>query len=108
MNGSTQYLLKDSYLETIEKVLGTDYNQDTASKEEAPSRAGRWHQWKEWQTALRAPKQRRGGDSSTSQDFQRVCDRNRGYRPAAIRRRKVSIIFGRLSGTKRRKVQRGQ
>ena len=38
MNGSTQYLLKDSYLETIEKVLGTDYNQDTASKEEAPSR----------------------------------------------------------------------
>ena len=38
MNGSTQYLLKDSYLETIEKVLGTDCNQDTASKEEALSR----------------------------------------------------------------------
>tara|TARA_Y100000766_G_scaffold281411_1_gene292902 strand:- start:1662 stop:1781 length:120 start_codon:yes stop_codon:yes gene_type:complete len=38
MDGSTQHLLEDSYLETIEKVLGTDYNQDTANKEGAPSR----------------------------------------------------------------------
>jgi len=38
MDGSTQHLLEDSYLETIEKVLGTDYNQDTANKEGAPRR----------------------------------------------------------------------
>ena len=38
MDSSTQHLLEDSYLEAIEKVLGTDYNKDTANKEEAPSR----------------------------------------------------------------------
>ena len=38
MNSSTQYLLEDTYLENIKKVLGTDYNQDTANKEGAPSR----------------------------------------------------------------------
>ena len=36
MDSSTQHLFEDSYLETIEKVLGTAYNQDMANKEEAP------------------------------------------------------------------------
>ena len=38
MDSSTEHLLEDSYLETIEKEPGTDDNQDTANKEEAPSR----------------------------------------------------------------------
>mgnify|MGYP004346360975 CR=1 FL=1 len=38
MDSSTKYRLENSYLENIEKLLGTGYNQYTPDKEGAPSR----------------------------------------------------------------------